>query len=219
MTFKFTQGPEIGKATNILKGMMGAKEILDTKVGQDYLEKVRLWALQKSATAQRVLKTIDRFPHPVYVVVMKGGFTCFDNEPGPGGVIYMNVDIDLSVRPGGARGVYDEFQKQHPYITFLHECGHAVQNIETPLQFENSAKGPRFALTSAIMDAARKYGERNFGSRPYSERRGWFAPNGSVTGQPWSVRLEYDNIYRHERPICLEAGEPIRDHYCDIRQG
>ncbi|MGC1274019.1 MAG: hypothetical protein WBC44_09955 [Planctomycetaceae bacterium] len=217
MSFAFTDGVEINKPKNILKGVMGARGILGKVKGQAYLNEVRQWAAAKSRTAQRILKTIDDFPHPVYLVAMDGGFTCFDNEPLPGGVIYMDVNIKVSVNPGGARGMHAGFEKLHPFIVFLHECGHAVQNIENPSQFANHAKGPLSALTSDIATAARQRGDRLFSNMPYVQRKVWFASNGPVTGQAWAVRLEYDNVFRHERPICVEAGEPLRDHYNDIR--
>lgn len=216
MPFAFTQGAEIGKDENVLKEMMGAKKILSEIEGRRYLEKVRQWAKQKSVTAQRILNTIDIYPHPIYLVTMVGGLTCFDNEPSPGGVIYMDVSIHSSVRPGGALGVHGNFEIQHPFVAFLHECGHAVQNIENPSQFVNSSKGPLSLLSADIATAARQRGDRLFSHMKYAERRVWFSSNGSVTGQPWSVRLEYDNIYRHERPICIESGEPMRDHYLDF---
>lgn len=150
---------------------------------------------------------------------MDGGFTCFDNEPPPGGVIFMDVNIKVAVQQGGARSVHSGFERLHPFIVFLHECGHAVQNIENPSQFANNAKGPLSALTADIATAARQRGDRLFSTMPYAQRKVWFASNGPVTGQAWDVRLEYDNVYRHERPICIEAGEPLRDHYNDIRTG
>ncbi len=41
MAFGFTDGPEIGKETKILKGLMGARKILEPENGKDYLESVR----------------------------------------------------------------------------------------------------------------------------------------------------------------------------------
>jgi len=218
MPFVFTKGTAIGVAENVIKGMMGAQHILEEEKGRSYLEGVRQWAAQKSVTAQRVLNTIDSYPHPIHVVAMIGGYTCFDNEPLPGGVIFIDVSINASVRTTGALGVHGKFERQHPFITFLHECGHAVQNIENPSQFLNSAKGPLSLLSADIATAARQRGDRIFSHIPYSERRVWFATNGPIIGQPWCVRLEYDNIYRHERPICIEAGEPMRDYYIDFRK-
>lgn len=217
MAFEWTDGPAINKPTNILKGAMGAREICGRVKTLQYLQGVRAWAAEKSRTAQRLLKVIDDSDVTIYLVGMDGGFTCFDSDPQPSGTVYMNLNLKLALNPGGASGMHSGFEKLHPYVAFLHEVGHAVQFIETPAQFAESAKGPLFGLKSAIEDAARKYGERRFGSMPYSQRRVWFSPNGPVAGQPWAVRLEYDNIYRHERPICVEAGEPLRDHYTDIR--
>lgn len=216
MPFEWTNGPEINKPTNLLKGMMGAREIYGRTKTLAYLQEVRAWAAKHSPTAQRLLKTIDDSPITIYLVGMDGGFMCFDSDPAPAGTVYADLNINPSVNPGGATGVHSGFEKLHPYIAFLHEVGHAVQYIENPNQFANHAKGPLWGLKSEIADGARAHSDRVHGGIPYSQRKIWFT-QGPLTGVPWAVRLEYDNMYRHERPICLESGQPLRDHYTDIR--
>jgi len=216
MPFVWTDGGEIGKPKNILAGLMGARDIYGRVKTIKYLQSVRVWAAQKSATAQRLLKVVDDSDVNIYMVGMEGGFTCFDSDPTPAGTVYIDLNIKLSVNPGGSSGVHAGFQELHPYIAFLHEVGHAVQFIENPNQFKNNAKGPIYGLKADIEQAARKYGDKVHSNVQYVVRRNWFS-QGPLTGAAWPVRLEYDNVYRHERPICLEAGEPFRDHYKDIR--
>lgn len=216
MPFVFTDGAAIGKPANILRGQLEADEVMTEMNGRDYVSAVRQWAAKKSPTAQRILNIIDNFSSPVYVVAMRGGRTCFDNDPSPGGVIYINLKLDPSVRASGV-GVDGRWEKQHPFIAFLHECGHAVQNIENPLQFSNSAKGPLSLLSSDIASAATAHGSRVNKGKLYKDYREWYSRTGSFICQPWCVRLEYDNIYRHERQICMESGEPMRNFYLDYR--
>lgn len=216
MPFVWTNGAELNKPTNLLAGMMGAREIYGQVKTMQYLHAVRAWAALKSPTAQRLLRTVDQSNITIYLVGMNGGFTCFDSDPAPAGTVYFDLNLNVSVNPGGARNAHTGFERLHPYVAFMHEVGHAVQFIETPEQFMNSAKGPLSALNSDIARAARLYGDRNHDNVPYSQRRVWFS-QGPLTGTAWSVRLEYDNMFRHERPICIEAGEPLRDHYGDIR--
>jgi len=195
---------------------LGASGVYSASSAMAYLNDVRQWAEVHSPTAQRILRTIDQFHAPVYLVTMKGGFASYDPLPEPGGAIFMNMDASYKVRHGGAHNPDAPFSPLHHFVAFLHECGHAVQKIESPAAFNNECKGPRAGLHHAIADAARAYGERNHSHQPFSKRREWFQSNGRVTPQTWSVRLEYDNIYRHERPICEEAGLPARDFYSDI---
>lgn len=215
MPFVWTDGDKINKPKHLLKGLMGARDIYGQVKTLGYLQNVRAWAAQKSPTAQRMLKTIDNSSITIYLVGMDGGFTCFDSDPIPAGTVYFDLNLKLSVNPGGSTGVHSGFERLHPYVAFMHEVGHAVQFIETPNQFMNAAKGPLHGLKSDIENAARAYGDRVHGSVAYSKRRNWFS-QGPLSGTAWAVRLEYDNMYRHERPICLEAGEPLRDHYNDI---
>jgi hypothetical protein len=218
MAFVWTDGDKIGHSKSRLKGLMGAKEIYGQVKTMQYLQQVRAWAAQKSPTAQRILKTVDNSSVKIYLVGMNGGFTCFDSDPAPAGTIYFDLNLKVSVNPGGATNSHKGFERLHPYVAFLHEVGHAVQFIKTPRQFVNHAKGPLHGLKSDIEAAARKYGERNHGGIAYAQRRAWFS-QGPLSGTAWAVRLEYDNVYNHERPICLEAGEPLRDHYTDIKLG
>lgn len=218
MPFVWTDGPAINKPANLLKGLMGAREICGRVRTLAYLQGVRAWAAEKSKTAQRLLKVIDDSGITIFLVGMEGGFTCFDSDPAPNGTVYMDLDLRLQLNPGGARGMHEGFQRLHPYVAFLHECGHAVQFIETPGQFANNAKGTAYALKTEIERAAQVRGDRLFQNVPYAQRRVWFS-QGPLTGVPWAVRLEYDNVYRHERPICLEAGQPLRDHYNDMQLG
>ena len=52
MPFAFTDGPEINKPKNILRGALSAREILGKVKGQVYLNSVRQWAATKSTTAR-----------------------------------------------------------------------------------------------------------------------------------------------------------------------
>jgi hypothetical protein len=216
MPFVWTDGDKLGKPKNLLKGLMGAREICGQVKTMSYLQQVRAWAADHSRTAERLLGVIDKSDITIYLVGMDGGFTCFDSDPAPAGTIYINLNIKASLNPGGATGVHSGFQRLHPFVVFLHEVGHAVQYIETPKQFAQGTKGPIYGLKADIEKAALARGNRLFGHMKYSERKDWFS-QGKVDGMAWSVRLEYDNMYRHERPICIEAGQPIRDHYTDIR--
>ena len=72
MPFVWTDGKEIGKPTNILKGLMGAREICGRVKTLGYLQNVRAWAASKSPTAQKLLKVIDSSNITIYLVGMEG---------------------------------------------------------------------------------------------------------------------------------------------------
>lgn len=195
---------------------------------RQYLYQVQCWADSNSPTAKRLLNIAHDSDENIYLVGMKhGGYTCFDDGEGTpaygggtvgqhgGSIIYINVDIVAQVNPGGAT-THAGFQNMHPYIAFFHELGHAIQKIEQPELWVNGGRGLAAAFLGDINNAARSFAQRAHG-RTFGQARAEYSATGH-TRQPWSVRIEYDNVYRHERPICQEAGMPMRDLYGDIRE-
>lgn len=194
-----------------------------------YLLGVQQWADNNSRTAQQLLQKGHNAQEKIHLVGMRnGGYTCFDDgdgTPAHGGstvglnggcVIYINIDVDVEVNPGGST-VHAGFRNMHPYIVFLHELGHAIQKVERPELWVNGGRGARAAFLDGINNAARRYGQRARGLN-FGQARTEYSPTQRHVGMPWNVRIEYDNVYRHERPICQESGQPMRDLYGDIRE-
>jgi hypothetical protein len=91
----------------------------------------------------------------------------------------------------------------HPFIAFLHELGHAKQFIEYPWLFD----APRVAF-DAINTAARMRLEKGL---TFPEVRK-ILPTSKPVAPGWAVRVESDNMNKHEWPMCKEAGYPCRQY-------
>ncbi|MEO0821889.1 MAG: hypothetical protein AAF074_15855 [Pseudomonadota bacterium] len=182
-----------------------------------YMEAVRRWAM-RSPTAQRLIETVDNSAKVINVVGMDGGFSCFSNDdPVVGqGTIFMDLEARFRIGgPGTGINPFSQGGQLHHYIAMLHEIGHAVQFIESPAMFDQGAKGPLSALKGDIMNAARAHVGRTQHYN-YGQQRA-FTGNGTMQGTAtWAVRLEYDNMSRHEWPICRESGYGCRPHYSAI---
>jgi len=50
-------------------------------------------------------------------------------------------------------------------------------------------------------------------------RRDWFTAStarSDANREPYYVEIEKDNLERHERPMCIQLGQPYRLHYDDV---
>lgn len=235
MAFVFCSGSTIGgPQRNQINNVMGMGRQRGTAIASNlrmrqYLLAVQQWADRNSRTAQKLLEKGHNAQEKIHLVGMcNGGYTCFDDGDGTpaygggtvglagGCVIYINIDVGVEVNPGGST-VHTGFRNIHPYIVFLHELGHAIQKIERPELWVNAGRGIRTAFLGEINNAARAYGQRAHGLN-FGQARREYSPAQGHVGMPWNVRIEYDNVYRHERPICQESGQPMRDLYGDIRE-
>lgn len=125
-------------------------------------------------------------------------------------------------------------------IALLHEFGHAKQFIERPLLFAGHYKqgqgkvgkflkvggkavglegeAPLGSFASAIQERAQQMWKKKGVANPdllTNEELAAFAP---VPGG-YAVRIEMDNMARHEWPICKELGIPLRTNYRDLFGG
>lgn len=176
------------------------------------LHEVRAWASTNSVTAQAILSVVTNAEQDVYLVGMKGGgYTCFcSDDPAPGkGVVYFNFDARFEIKQEGKANA-----PLHNYIAFLHEMGHAKQWIETPEFFNGSLQNkPDFAkdIKTAAQNMAMRTGNCSFGDAGRSLK----LQNLRLTKPLWSVRIETDNLMRHEWPMCDESGH-VRRAYTDL---
>lgn len=211
---------------------------------RQYLLEVTSWA-SASKTAKAVLSAVHDAREEVFVVGMKGGFQAFSNdEPTAKGekvpVIFVDLDAKLGLRVRNAHNASEEPNmigakvEFSNYIAFLHELGHAKQWIENPVFFI----APPMATTrfaADIRQAAIGRMTRGDTNAPKREGTGWQAQakfnkalTNYVSSHPvfggirnpdpkgWGVRVESDNIFRHERPICEELRLPQRLNYRDL---
>jgi hypothetical protein len=125
----------------------------------------------------------------------------------------------------------------HSYIGFLHELGHAKQFLENPGFFRevtaNITKATWVNRTGSKGPVALGGGSGAFQSDPkfrfeietaakkmYEKKRpnahkGLQLTNVRMTKPQWGVRIETDNLNRHEWPMCDELGYPKRN-YTDL---
>ncbi|MES2770794.1 MAG: hypothetical protein V4623_02275 [Pseudomonadota bacterium] len=183
---------------------------------------LRVWA-SKSPTAQNILKFVAASSVNIYLVgLSSGGAALCPGSPGPVGsaTIFINFRMKFDfVRYSAKMNAFTKKMiDRHPstvqyipvdsYLCFLHEMGHAVQFIENPSQFEMGMKGvlsnPLF--TQQIRGAAQAKGA------PVPTEK-----EAESCTRKWPVRIETDNLQRHERPMCLELGIPSRESYGDFR--
>lgn len=184
------------------------------------INEVRAWA-QCSRTAQQILKTVDGAGKIIHVVCFNGtGETVFSSDdPAPGeGTIFWNIKARFATKQGNGQAAL------HHYIAFLHEAGHAVQWLENPVFFEgNMLHGGAGQRT--IQDAAQAFWMRravhenasaNFGAQKAYAQLRMMTGNNRLTRPAWAVRIEMDNLIRHEWPICDESGHARRLGYTDL---
>jgi hypothetical protein len=185
-----------------------------------YLHEARQWAHAHSKTGQAILSVLDKSDTNIYVVGMKGGgYSCFNSDyPKQGeGTVYMCVTLKLWVkmeagapRPlGGDRTKFVDDNGNgillNPFIAFLHELGHAKQFIEYPWLF-SEPRVSASAIKNAASEMLKKQGVNLTG------RQKILPVYGSSTAPGWAVRVESDNLNKHEWPMCLESGYPCRQY-------
>lgn len=189
------------------------------------MEVVRRWSL-RSPTAQRIIKYVEDAKVLINVVCFKnGGGTVFsaNDPPGSGqGVIFWDVEARFATKQIGKDGTETRGDFHH-FIAFLHEMGHALQWIENPTFYEgNMLHGGEGA--KKIADAAKAFWMKKAQKSGLTAHRakGVFANDrmqldtGPTAKPNWAVRVEMDNLRRHEWPICDEARYPRRLGYTDL---
>lgn len=197
----------------------GDPAILGAAEGSTRLAGVRSWAA-RSPTAQHVLSVVDVSPKQIDLVCLHGGDTVFDADtPAPDrAIVFWNVDACYSFEQNGT-------QTLHPYVVLLHELGHAVQWITNPLFFGGTFPQSPDA-ESRIRDGGRALYTRMAEGKQitgFAATRRFIEARMQMSGPsrsplPWSPRIEIDNLYRHEWPICDEAGLPRRQDYASVRK-
>ena len=211
---------------------------------RQYLLEVTAWA-SSSKTAKAVLAAVHDAHQEVFIVGMKGGFQAFSNdEPTAKGekvpVIFVDLDAKLGLRVRNAHNASEEPSmigekvEFSNYIAFLHELGHAKQWIENPLFFIAPPMATtRFAAdikqaaigraTRGDVNAPQRQGSGVIAQIKYNKALTSYMSSHPVFGEiqnptpkGWGVRVESDNIFRHERPICDELRLPARLNYRDL---
>lgn len=192
----------------------GMTEVCSADETAWWLINVSSWA-SGSETAGDILAVVHDWKEPIYVVGMRGGFQCFAPEQG-NGVIYVDVRAQLGVRVRGPHG--ETVTRMHNYIATLHEFGHAKQWIEHRLFFEGGYLADSI-FERQLQDAATARWEKTVpAGLNYRAKRKFLSnilPDQPASKKGWAVRVETDNLIRHEWPICRELGYPIRQ-YTDL---
>ena len=229
MTIKFPTVEVILKNHGEQLSLWGYPELLKltpADMTMAYVEKVKEWSAD-SKTALATINFVARAQQEVAIVGMRGGDTAFDSDnPARGkGVIYVNLDLRM-----GLKGSKVEL---HQYVALLHELGHAKQWIERPEFFSASV-----LETSAFKEAIEKSAAEFFQKRALAAQGREFKKmsadeidevrmgklglsNRIDKKQQWRqrdsiVRIESDNLARHEWPICDEKKIPRRNSYMDL---
>lgn len=184
------------------------------------IEIVRRWAL-RSPTARQIIEKVDQSPTVINIVCFRRqGETVFSSDdPAPGqGTIFWDTESRFQTKQeAGAAPL-------HHFIAFLHEMGHAVQWMENPVFFNGNMLHGKTG-ENAIKDAAQKFFRAKalkLNPSANFKEQNQFADQYMRHGQnrmarpAWSVRVEMDNLIRHEWPICDEAGFPRRLGYTDL---
>ena len=229
MTIKFPTVEDILKTHSDELSNWGYPSMLQltpADMTKAYLEKVRDWSAD-SKTALATINFVERALPEVSIVGMRGGETSFDSDcPVRGkGVIYVNLDLRMGIRGSNV--------DMHQYVALLHEFGHAKQWIERPEFFSTSP-----LETSAFKDMIEKSAAEFFQKRILAAQGREFKKmsvdemdevrvknlglsNLMVKKENWRqrdsiVRIESDNLARHEWPICDEKKMPRRNSYADL---
>lgn len=212
---------------------------------RQHLLAVTAWC-SNSKTAKMVLQAVHDSPKELYLVGMKGGYQAFNNEETNAvtgkklAVAFVDLDAKLGIR---VRGPHNEYEQPtsipqkialHNNIAFLHELGHAIQWFYNPGFFAGLHQwSSRFA--GDIKNAAIKRGTKGDANVPvmagkgaiaqvkYNKAMTAYVANHPVFGgienpgpKGWPVRIEVDNMFRHEWPVCQEMKVPRRLNYRDI---
>lgn len=130
--------------------------------------------------------------------------------------IFWDVDMRFATQQQGGQAPL------HHFIALLHELGHAVQWLENPVFFNgNMMHGTAGAV--AIKNAATAFFRRKAqgqGIGAYGAQTAFAQQYTGVVAahvpRAWAVRVEMDNLMRHEWPICDEAGFARRLGYTDL---
>lgn len=176
--------------------------------------KVKEWA-KRSPTALNIIRKVESSKAICHVICYRGtGSTIFAaDEPQEG---QSSVHWDLAAR----YVTNGRTQPFHHYIALLHEFGHFIQWNEDKLFYRGN---PIMHSHGSILQGARQLYEKAAESqgltqfiqkRKYTEDRMFGVK--PIQGKSWSVRLEMDNLRRHEWPICDEMGVARRLSYSDF---
>lgn len=177
------------------------------------------WWARNSKTAQKVLQLVKGSAKKITVVGMRGGYQCFDSD----GMIFIDIDGQLTVNVRGPHDLHLDPRvisgrrnvvELNNRLAILHEFGHAKQWIETPAMFDNKqgdydARLDKTKFAQDIRAAAEKRLKKTGDESVLPAKE-------TVSSIAWSVKIELDNMSRHEWPICKELGLPMRANYRDI---
>jgi hypothetical protein len=214
---------------------------------RQHLLSVTAWA-HNSRTAKTLIDAVQGSKQTVYLVGMRGGYQAFDNEAindltgAKVAVAFVDLDAKLGVKVRNPHNADDqpaqvaEVVSLHNNVAFLHELGHARQWFELPGFFAGTGQWNASNFGKQIKNAAVNMATRNDPSAPrkgtgplagvqYNKAVNNFVANHAVFGgieaagpKGWSVRIEQDNMFRHEWPICDELRIPKRLSYRDLTE-
>lgn len=176
---------------------------------------VKRWSM-RSRTAQSIIRRIEESNRRINVVCFRNqGSTVFAAEtPTPHeGTVFWDLEARFASRQPQELGEF------HHHIAFLHELGHAIQWMETPGFYAGNMLHGSTGREVIATAANQHWMARAPQNLTYQQRRAWVeerAPRTQMQGAAWNVRLEMDNLMRHEWPICDEARYPRRMNYTDL---
>ncbi len=173
------------------------------------LQNVRRWAL-RSPTARKVLATVEGASARANVVCFNGsGQTVFGPDDNGHGSVFWDIGARFTTRGGT--------EPFHQYVAFLHELGHFIQWHTNPSFYGGNV----LHNSRAIADAAKAFFMKASGGATHGQKNAYATartqPSPAVQGKAWAVRIEMDNLARHEWPICDEARLPRRVEYTDLQ--
>ena len=198
--------------TTLKSDLFGDPEIASRVEMTKTMFAIRAWA-QQSKTAREIIKHVEEADQEIIIVGMKkGGYTCFSSDdPVVGkGVVYFDFDARFATKQAK-----DTQAAMHHYIAFLHELGHAKQWIESPVFFNGSSLNTKKFATD-LAAAAKTFWQKKQ-KITYGQAGALLQHNNMrLTNPSWAVRIEMDNLTRHEWPICDETRTPRRLGYTDL---
>lgn len=187
-------------------------QVIPAAEGFAELQRVRRWAM-RSPTAQRILRTVEEARVRANVVCFNGsGQTVFGPDDQGMGSVFWDIGARFTTRGGTA--------PFHQYVAFLHELGHFIQWHTNPSFYAgnmlHNSRGIADAAKAFFLRAAERGGAASYGQKnAYATAR--MQPSPAAQGKAWSVRVEMDNLARHEWPMCDEARLPRRLEYTDLQ--
>lgn len=176
--------------------------------------KVKRWA-RCSKTAKDLIFRVENSKKTCFVVCYRGtGRTVFGGDEPRVGEGCVHWDIDARYKSHGGNTDF------HHYIAMLHEMGHFTQWSDRN-QFYSGT--PIMHQPTIIQQGARQHFIKmagNNGENAYQRKKAYaktYIGNPVLpTYKGWSIRIEMDNLIRHEWPICDEAKIPRRLGYTDL---